>query len=303
MNKMFEMPPSAGEKNQKRPDRLENRESFEWIDFHELREIFAEHVRRSGLDSEQMNFVEEKDIIKDPPAFKSPLAGGWYSAKDKKITIHTLMAEVLATRDKKDAKDLVLEMICHEEAHAVSYSHYEEEQDDALLSLMKKGSIKVQIGFDQQNIETKGSLIMKSDTKLRWFNEGVTDELASVVYQEYVRRSGSGEEKKYDSKYPLARIFVRTFCERLGEECGIPKEVVWQSVVREYLSGTDLLNGEVADLLNEVFSDKFVARLARADTKFLELGPIVMAFHEILDTASAKKVFLEIASKIKKLAQ
>ena len=297
------MPPSAGEKNQKRPDRLENRESFEWIDFHELREIFAEHVRRSGLDSEQMNFVEEKDIIKDPPAFKSPLAGGWYSAKDKKITIHTLMAEVLATRDKKDAKDLVLEMICHEEAHAVSYSHYEEEQDDALLSLMKKGSIKVQIGFDQQNIETKGSLIMKSDTKLRWFNEGVTDELASVVYQEYVRRSGSGEEKKYDSKYPLARIFVRTFCERLGEECGIPKEVVWQSVVREYLSGTDLLSGEEADLLNEVFSDKFVAIWARADTIFLDDVPLGMALDEILETACAKIVVLEIAPIIKKLAQ
>jgi hypothetical protein len=86
----------------------------------------------------------------------------------------------------------------------------------------------------------------------------------------------------FKEMYPLARLFVRSLRDRISDESGVPPEVVWHSLIKLYAEGGDLLQGEVREALDEVFSEKFVDRLAGVRSSLANPIAATSVFKEVL---------------------
>lgn len=239
-----------------RPEVLQSPEqlTFDSIDFETIKNIFQEIASRAGIQ-EKVNFVDKQNIVLSSRRFVV-FSSSHY---------HPLTGAIkVGKKHQKDAATM-LSVICHEEAHAVSAQH---------PSCYESGEVdnpkEVQVGFHTVFVENgKGK-----DSHYRWFNEGFTDEIASIVFSEYLQRKPLVDIKKEErvtsqeffSNYSLARLFVHTFIEKLSVECGVPYDVTLGAFIGSYIRGEKIIEEEsIKAMLAELFGDNFKKKLQGFD--------------------------------------
>jgi hypothetical protein len=314
----FEQQPRAERKPIQDPEIVKIMDN---IDFKGLRAIFEEHASRSGIEPSSIGFVE-KDRISESDWVKV-LSGAVaaHSATEQRIEISSKIIRAKTFLDQDtDKAAVVLSSLCHEEAHASSHHRYESHEKDALMGLVTKKFETITSGFSQKTLVTPEILDEGSDSKFTWFNEGMTDEFASTVYEEYLQRhptqpQDAEKDMTYNQGYPLARIFIRTLRDRLAEESGVPSDVVWEALVRTYMRGDDYAKGEIREVLDEVFSDRFVSQLAYVgeSSNILNLVPIIKnvygaanvghLFAQVISPTIAKNMLKELGNELRERAQ
>jgi hypothetical protein len=269
----------------------EIREIIREIDFESLRTIFEEYASRSGIDPAEVNFIESAKIKSSK---LSALTIGAYNVSTKELNLSEKGLQLGFKLDSESDKAArVLSTLIHEEAHAFGGDGHTEHEGDSLFGLLKNKWQTDRSGFIQVS-KSESSLIDPTE-KFRWFNEGVVDELASEVYTEYIRREGTqplDEDKSMDFKdgYPLARLFVRSLRDRIAEESGVPSEVVWHSIIKLYAEGGDIVQGEVREALDEVFSEKFIDRLAGVSSSLSNPVKTASVFGEVLNKERVRSI-------------
>jgi len=279
------------------------------VDFATMRSIFEEQYVRSGGKAAEMNFIspdriyvgtrggalatyhsrqnviafnkkkgENLQTFVNPPPFFEPVGESeFYAAPD--------------IEDKIFSKIEAVFKVLHEEAHAVS-SNSAEEIGGILRSLFVRN---YRFGSGYRTADRQENTISSStETRLlgEIVNEGVTQLLALNVLSDYYRRKGSddlgvtsADAQKYISCFnsDLFRIgfsrkpeveFVRIFVEYLAEVAAVPRDTVWQGVLRGYIHGGDLFDEHIAKAFQEngdsdIFNalQSFDARLSNARLK------------------------------------
>jgi hypothetical protein len=271
------------------------------VNFDFLRCLFTEYAVHSGIDPEDIVLVEPLNI---KSVNSSALTAGHYNLKTKEIAFNEKGLNLAFKLDiESDKRARILSVLIHEQAHAFGGTSASEHSEDALLGLLKEKWETNKSGFLEVSAATTFSLKDPTE-KFRWFNEGMVDESASEIYNEYLRREGVqplDPEKSMDFKdmYPLARLFVRSLRDKISEESGVPPEVVWHSLIKLYAEGGDLLQGEVREALDEVFSKEFVDRLSSIRSSLSNPIATTLVFGEVLNRERVKSITSSLVDVLK----
>ena len=272
------------------------------VDFETARGIYAELYARNGGTAADMNFigpdrfyVRTKDgttasflpdeniiTINKTKEGELKLFSGAHTFYEKYPDSQYFAAPDLddATFGKIDA----IFNVFHEEAHAVS-SNTAERISGFFASFFEGEKYDVTMGYGTLKTEHQ---IFSGELKTRLLgeivNEGVTQLMALNVLSEYYRRKGtddmgisSGDAQKYISCFnnDLFKIgfrrkpeveFVRIFAEYLASIAEVPREIVWQGIVRGYLRGGNLFDERIATAFKEHGSEKIFDLLKSFDT-------------------------------------
>ncbi len=250
------------------------------IDFDELNEIFAEQLRRSGIDTSRLNPLFRENIYMDGGTNTATMS---YTGSINAIQIHANEFEEYVAHQNVsnvDPRLIFMQHLIHEGAHAAS----------ANITVMKdRASGFVQLSDSGLNHRHVNAVLQGDDTftleennEFLMFNEGVTELVADEVLSEYLKRrplSGLSSEianSTFDNLvgthstegvgYATARQFVTAFVDAIAREVGIPEDVVWSALKRQYFRGDSLAEKETSDLLNESLGEIFTEMLSEADT-------------------------------------
>lgn len=265
----------------------ETEEVLDAIDFTLLRELFEIRARKSGVDPESIKFVEKKEI-------SDKGVGAAYHFEDGSLTLNgraILEWKVEAAR--------VLGELCHEEAHASAHnSHYT--VNDIVPQNKQASKSVIDSGVFHMEERKEGVRSLSASSKFRWFNEGITDEIGSEIFLEYIQtrplhdpKTGQKvESMDYMSGYPLARLFVRKLTERISEQYDVSRDMAWDAVVHAYMTGLSFDSKEVAPMLDEIFDERFVARLGMVDrsSDITGLAQVTRLFTDLYQISATAKL-------------
>ena len=173
--------------------------------------------------------------------------------------------------------------VLHEEGHAVS-SNTAEKISGFFFGFFVE---KYEMGTGYRTVEVQQH-VFSGESRSRLLgeivNEGVTQLMALNVLSEYYRRKGtddmgisSADVQKYISCFnnDLFSIgfsrkpeveFVRIFAEYLASIAEVPREIVWQGIVRGCMRGGDLFDEHIAAAFKEHGSEKVFELLKSFDT-------------------------------------
>lgn len=230
---------------------------IEQIDFHTLRSIFEETVRKCGVDPSSLNFVASERIVH---ASLDP-SGACYMARENAIGLSYDKIKDVAARLEIDPELLALDCICHEETHAT-----------ARVEHHLGGQVGTKLGF--QRVENDGVLFSI-------FNEGVTTKFGREVFREYVHRTNIKNDEGVEGLENALRKdtsffwgdsvrLVDALITKLSYETGVSKEVVWGAIVRGMFEGIDLDSTPLNDLFSEIIAPNFIDKLATMDDLTIE---------------------------------
>lgn len=265
----------------------ETQEVLETIDFALLRELFEKRARRAGVDPKSIKFVEEKEI-------SDKGVGAAYHFEDESLTLNGR-----AVLEWKTEAARVLGELCHEETHASAHnSHYM--VDDILPQNKQIHKSVSDSGVFHMEEQREGERSLSASSKFRWFNEGITDEIGSEIFREYIQTKPLHDPKTgrkveptdYMSGYLLARLFVRKLTERISEQYDVPRDIAWDAVVHAYMTGLSLDSKEVAPMLDEIFDERFVARLGKMDSSdgIIGLAQTIRLFTDLYQISATEKL-------------
>ena len=257
------------------------------IDFELLRKIYSEIATKSGLDVNQINFID-----KDQIASKSGEGEAVYNLVYNKLAFNPELYKALvlnegAVEEKGGAEAIILQMLCHELVHAtnrqVIIGTREFKQD-------KKE--EAQLGYHHARVIEDSRGDRGQENSYRAFNEGLTEMLANRIAVRYLssRNLADPEMDKWaigvlqappDTKsywfkankpYTLYRALAEQIVKRLSQETGLDEEMVFNAVVRSQYEAQSLDDPELKGLLVEIFGKDFMQDLRRAeDTRIGEM--------------------------------
>ncbi len=232
------------------------------IDFEQLRSLFAARAEKSGIDPSHMNFVPKGRITAVPLLIQ----GGRYEVVSNVIYLSAVGSNIPTVGSERFIT--ILLSVCHEEGHAVSRTELHGMRENIEGALNTEDNMEIRLGY-AKDVGKSG----KWKTFYELFDEGVTDKLAVEIAQEYVRQHPEFnktpaaqrlERGNVEMPYPQAMRFVDSFIGRMSREVGVPKKVVWQSIVRGKFEGVHFEDPELRSLFAEMFSPKFLDTVATA---------------------------------------
>lgn len=267
------------------------------VDFKRLREIFSNVYRRSGFPVESMNFVDQERV------FLGMAGGiGMYSGKNNDITLfpYNLPPNAQANTNTgwgrlfRDLRDKVeysygnvamqmITILIHEETHAVSrnicigprkFNFASDYSQSGFSRHADAGSRK----WKEKDIPTfRDEPIAHASSGGEIFdmlNEGVIEKLAQQVTDEYLAQSGwkqadvatyQGNKKNHPEKlaYPEEVALIDFIVAKIAQSVGIPKETVFQALIRGAMEGETFANEEVQELFSETFDDDFLKKMSK----------------------------------------
>lgn len=237
------------------------------IDFDLLRDIFKDDIKKTGISVSEINFLRKDRIshlYRDRGAY----------ASDTNI-IQIGYDNILGSSEAYDVdvRLMFLEVLIHEETHAVSKTRcWNLLEEKGNPSVAKSGYASA---MDQRN-ET-GNLELIGDM-FRLFNEGVTQKRAREVLVEYLRRTGYSEKEnlahfehildEYDP-YRKAIQITEALTRRLAKANGVSEEAAWGAIMRGYYEGEDLLREDFQEWFGETLPPGFMDKLMMADDEDL----------------------------------
>ena len=234
-----------------------------------LSDILAEEGRRCGVEhvtipsSESIFIVDTAsltDVFKSKrekqaedlmPSMKAPppaaLAGfGRFAAVDASRVLDAAKAHGVAV------STVLSHLLIHEQIHNAAF-------------LKQPNSV-----FGQSELQSGVSVMPEGsgDVLFVLLNEGVTELEARRVYKEYATRTGhAGDAQRYidilekGDIYQEAVTFVRMLSRFLGEEWGVPEDVVEQGFIRAAFRGLRFDRGPMAEALVDLFGPGFMRHI------------------------------------------
>jgi len=273
------------------------REILGSLDMEVLKEIFREHLLKSGVPLENSNeavldkiFVYPMESnIAEYQSFENVMS---FSTSDK----HFLEAKLHKIEQRTLPQELLMKMqlfFIHEACHVFSRNRIYSTDVNAPQSRLHQDS-----GYHIGELSYSEHESTKvAFTAFEAFNEGVTQRIAEEVFLEYQRRVGksggaertlgafTGEQSKNYWSYFLFSNQVGSMCDSIAEYTGVPAEEVWKSFKRGYFEKPELFHQETIELFEETFGKDFLAEyakmggttpirdLARFDAKYKLLDP------------------------------
>lgn len=260
------------------------------VNFESLKNIFNDYAERSGVDLDEVDLIEPSLIKKST----SLATVGSFQMTTKELYLSERGLQMGFRLDPENDKVArILSALIHEETHAFGGRSHSQHEEDMLAGLIKSRWETTRSGFAEVSFSSEKFIDPRE--KFRWFNEGFVDELGAEVYGKYIQREGVGptdpeKNMDYAEMYPLARLFVRSLRDRIAEESGVPEEVVWQSLIKSYVEGDGLLEEGVQEALDDIFSDKFIQRIASIGSSLSSPVDTLRVFSEVLNKEKVKKI-------------
>lgn len=242
------------------------------IDFKEMRNVFAQIARRSGVAEEDLNFIGPERILPGLP-------GLWLLEEASTVQHPEINALVYNIRDIDNAlKDpkvgssrlapVMLSQLFHEYAHI----------SGAMQRLIVPYGEEARSGYRKQRILDHHD--HPSVDEFMLFNEGVTILIEEQTVREYLRRApltmpdGSvltaGRLQKeviqvaHREDYSAVKSFVRILAQHIADASGLPAEEVHKAFVKSYYDGAGFFSEDGKEALQELVGKDFHKQLADA---------------------------------------
>ena len=264
----------AGNRITKREKVSEMEARLDRFNFDILEQMFKERLQKTGIPVAEAN-VLRRDRISN---LNHPLVGlGGYNTSTNEILIGFTNFRNYASRNNTDRYFTFAEILIHEENHAVSKTRCWnlKKENNEPLSTQSGYSFNVSAPDESGAYEGVGRVF-------NLFNEGVTEINALDMTEEYLRRTGDLDKKKFTylrqvtehGVYSKAIEIVQAFTKRLAGANGVSKDTAWDTIMRGYFEGEDILREDFKEWFGEILPPGFMDKLMRADdeemTKLLE---------------------------------
>jgi hypothetical protein len=263
----------SSECRQKHPDAVSQIEKYiDSVDVFILRDIFAEYLKKLGIQEERINFVHPDSIFiveKESLQYEGQSALMCYNPATNAILINVDIASRINAKNDTNRSTPIefLRLLFHEYTHGASGNTVTTEQiaDDKNTPSFE---INSQTGISESKINSK-DFEQHVETIFEILNEAITDLIADEVSLEYGDRVKNeeitrGMVRKYllgnslYGAYSQERSLTLGVIKEIADAGGVPEEVVWRGLVRQYFRGESLLDPELMMLLHEVFSAEFL---------------------------------------------
>lgn len=255
----------------------ETRALLESLDMQLLNQIFIEHFSRSGYDTSDFSLLplEHVKIVFD----ENNLAG---LSSNFDITLN---AKAAVSEDGRVDSARVLWTFIHEQWHALTRNEIDS-KDSAKMIPVTGYQYEEYVFSDKNEVED----ILRLDVE---FNEGVTELVTGLVFNEYIRRTGdksifgeipdlsvSGVGKGSSANYLLYFANAKILVSLVSSIAEVPEEVAQDALIRGYIRNdrtfiqglrnifVEIMSHEDADTL-DVNSSDFYMHLVLCIKKYL----------------------------------
>lgn len=216
------------------------------VDFDLLRNVFEDVYKKCGLDFSRMKFVDRDGIeFFNDVLYYAACAGTEFevdeSGEEKERSFlrfnpanYKFILPILKERMKK--KLLTLKLLVHEQVHVTQQNNGTE--------VIDVGEHKVNTKFSgisrQRYSEEDGDF----KTVLTAFNEGLTEKIADMVLDEYLKRSGNTHlaQEGYYKTYDIGRVLIDILVNKIATFSGVPEDQVFNALVRASYDGQSILD-------------------------------------------------------------
>ncbi len=268
------------------------------VNFPRLRELASSLTRRSGLSLEEINFLVSGDIYQ----FDNPFNLGCFIPEGNLICLNgdslqkgTRLLKNAYGRELPTYEVLLrlrtLEVLIHEEIHALSYTRLDRWHEDVKISDPFRKDSGTSGGYEGKQsgyhslirtTDPKDARYPKKTSSFELFDEGVTEKIAQELFAKYLE-----EEDDIDiSDIALYRRFlqihgkeanpyaeliklVESVVRKIAQSSGFDGTTVWQSIIRSKFEGLDLqdilLRHEIDAHVFKGFMEELVALNSRGD--------------------------------------
>lgn len=232
----------------------ESNDELKFINFDYYETVYRRIAEKSGLDPAKIIFLRPDRILL--ANWKNQW--GSYDQLGNFIVLNDLETALNARKIGLSYNGLLARLLFHEEIHATA-------KVVCIGEDSKKGPDILQSGYHT----AKG--MTDEDPDFFWFNEGVTDLLASEIFQEYVVAEGQSSpditmhvQKIFDEgNYKEAITLVRIIINKISNSAGIPKEVVWHALIRGAYSAERFEDPELRRLFDETVGSGMLEKIRK----------------------------------------
>lgn len=214
------------------------------VDFDVLRDVFEDVYKKCGLDVSKMKFVDRDSIeFFNDVLYYAACAGTEFevdeSGEEKERSFlrfnpanYKFILPILKERMRK--KLLTLKLLVHEQVHVT--------QQNDVTEVIDVGEHRVNVDFSgirRERYEDGDFKII-----LTAFNEGLTEKIADMVLDEYLKRSGNTYLAKegYYKTYDIGRVLVDILVNKIANFSGVPEDQVFNALVRASYDGQSILD-------------------------------------------------------------
>jgi len=214
------------------------------VDFDVLRDVFEDVYKKCGLDVSKMKFVDRDSIeFFNDVLYYAACAGTEFevdeSGEEKERSFlrfnpanYKFILPILKERMRK--KLLTLKLLVHEQVHVT--------QQNDVTEVIDVGEHRVNVdfsGISRERYEDGDFKII-----LTAFNEGLTEKIADMVLDEYLKRSGNTYLAKegYYKTYDIGRVLIDILVNKIATFSGVPEDQVFNALVRASYDGQSILD-------------------------------------------------------------
>jgi DNA-directed RNA polymerase subunit L len=257
---------------------------LETIDFKTLNTIFDEIARKAGvvedpahpghrIDEHKIKFIEEISDSSGDLVGRANVTTGVISIK---------WTNDLVPGDSIETAKL-LTTLAHEATHIrgnISHKTFPHPDLPTITAHVSK------IGLREQVTLESGKKYFPGGNHGLSLNEAVTEELGIEVLTEYLKRTGNSAyledpevvEIITEGAYISDRRVLGLVIQTLSKNLDVPTSIIWQSMVREYMSG-ETGTHTILNLLQEALMD---------DEEIRSMAQMLVTTHEPLDNRFEK---------------
>ncbi len=268
----------------------------ESLDLKTLTDIFREYARKSGVDESILNIptIDNIFLLLDMTIPNAQMA---YTQSQNTIKVNVPYFDERFKDENMPDKNVeahFLQGIIHEYSHAVGVGECiiaNDVETSTSVSYLLSG-VSRQYNVEETTLD--GTIKTKNKSlAFRMLDEGITERLSQEILIEYLKRTEykmpydlksvyeniRHEMKTEKEGYAPIRHLLMAFTNALAIEAGVPEDVVWNGMVREYFAG-ELYSSELIDLFNETFGSDFGRRLMNVQDG-TDIRELALAFPKI----------------------
>lgn len=237
------------------PDNPELSKYLANINFKTLKTIFGEYRRQAGVDYNDFDFAERKDIKN---INYGPLSTAYYVPSAKKILVDYQGLRVLTTKHKTFEERLT-HVLVHQESHATSGSQIIIKKRPLSKRTDSGESIIINKLGSSRNFHGYARPDDISQTRLfHIINEGITEKVGRMAYNEYIAAEGLSfeplsEAEEYfspdefhenDRFMPFSQKsaieLVNAICKRVAHVNDVSQQKSWEGMMRSWYENEPL---------------------------------------------------------------
>lgn len=249
----------------------EFKELLSKVDFDVLEEIFMEKYGRPFY-LKDLNFLRPGRIVGD---FHEPHGTiGSYDSELNAIHVYSkaLRKDLQKSGDGVSFQIHLLEVITHEETHAISRSACQGGREaESWLTLFKPRTKKIKSGYREIETRVRGVREEVVSSLYEAFDEGVNEKMSREIVLEYLKKTGVSSDmigayaaiRKEKGHYQTHVQFVDDVVNDISRHSEVPESQVWRALVGGKLNG-ESIGQDHKEFFAELFYPSFLQELMRA---------------------------------------